>query len=809
MSGDLIPASRPSETALDQPANVPAPATWQNWGGPDDQPAFNWGRYWAAAKRYKWLILGILIVGTGIGVFLAKLQKPEYEVTASVWVSAADRSKQNGPIVAEDPMDATAWVNLLLSRKVLGDIVRERRLYVNPLNEQDSLLFRNFNLGTQFRPGLYTVTVNSSGTQYVLSAQDTPVERGALGDSIGRTVGFRWQPAPALFHAGQVVEFSVIRPDIAAESIRSRLIPNMPERSSTLTLRLIGGNPRRTAATMNALLHEFVDVSTELKRQHSVEVVNTVADQSRQADSVLNAKQEALQHFRVHTITLPSESGPMPAGTNTNPNATVAADPVTSNYFDLKVQQGNVERDITALQTILAQAAKDSLSPDAFSAIPSVRTQGQELQEVLKTLYTTEAKLRADQQIYTENYQGVKDLEQQISALKTRTIPALTQQLVARLKTQDASLTAQIGDASRELQKIPQRSIDEMRLQNDVNVAQDIANRLKSGLSEAKLVELSTTSEVTIVDTAVVPFLPTNSQQGIRILLMTVAMSLAGGIGLAFLLDRVDRRVRYPEQVTHDLGLGILGAVPHIRKQRSGVLDPEETSQVIEAFRTIRLNLAHENGGATPVIFTVTSPGPGDGKSLISANLALSFAEAGYRTLLVDGDIRRGELHAMFGLDRRPGLTDYLAGDVPLEAVVRDPTHENLWVIPCGTRRHRGPELLVSEELARLMADLQQNYDAIIVDSPPLGAGVDPFIMATATKNMLMVLRAGTSDRKMAEAKLSLVDRLPVRLLGAVLNDIRQAGAYRYYSYLYGYSIVDEDVPQIESRVGELTGKTS
>ncbi|HEX6967041.1 MAG TPA: polysaccharide biosynthesis tyrosine autokinase [Gemmatimonadaceae bacterium] len=813
MSGELIPGARSSENALEPTgASVPL-AAWQGLSTPQDSPAFNWGRYWSAVKRYKWLVLGIAILGTGIGVLLASLQKPEYEVNASVWVSMDQPSRNGGPIVAEDPMDASTWVNLLLSRRIVDNIVRKRHLYITPENPADTALFGNFDLAPTFGTGAYTLAVNSAGNEYVLMAGDKTIERGAVGDSIGRKIGFLWQPSTTMLRPGQTVEFTVVRPTSAAADIANRITGTMPERSSTLRLQLTGNDPQRAASTMNALLEEFVHVSTDLKRANYVEVVNTIGDQMQQADSLLHASQEAYQRFKVHTITLPSEGGALPAGAETsqgqNQNPMLAGDPVTANFMQLKVQQQSLQQDEQALEQVLAQAKSGTLTPDVFLAIPSVHTQGKALETVINKLYLKEDSLRAMRQIYTDDYKGVKDLQQEVTTLKAQTVPTLTRQLIGQLKAQDAELQNRINGSSRELQKIPARTIEEMRLQNDMLIAQQLANRLRTNLQEAKLAELSVTPEVQVLDTAIAPAMPTNAQAGFRILFMAVAMGLAGGIGLAFLLDRVDPRIRYPEQVTHEMGLNILGAVPHIRKQKDGVLDPEETAQVIESFRTIRLNLAHEHMGGSPIIFTVTSPGPGDGKSLVSANLALSFAEAGYRTVLVDGDIRRGELHAMFGLDRRPGLTDYLIGEAPLDTVLRDSSHENLSVLPCGTRRHRGPELLVSEGLAHLMAELQRRADVVIVDSPPLGAGVDPFIMATATKNMLMVLRTGISDRKMAEAKLTLVDRLPVRVVGVVLNDIRQAGAYRYYSYLYGYSVVDEDVPQLESEVGALTGKRS
>ena len=106
--------------------------------------------------------------------------------------------------------------------------------------------------------------------------------------------------------------------------------------------------------------------------------------------------------------------------------------------------------------------------------------------------------------------------------------------------------------------------------------------------------------------------------------------------------------------------------------------------------------------------------------------------------------------------------------------------------------------MLGSPPMTELMAEVKSRFNAIVVDSPPLGAGIDPFVLGTATGHMLLVLRSGETDRQMAEAKLRLMDRLPIRMLGAVLNDIQtQSGTYRYYSYVYGYTADDEVVGQL------------
>ena len=226
-------------------------------------------------------------------------------------------------------------------------------------------------------------------------------------------------------------------------------------------------------------------------------------------------------------------------------------------------------------------------------------------------------------------------------------------------------------------------------------------------------------------------------------------------------------------------------------------------AQVIESFRSIRLGLVHAVSGAGTPMVTVTSPGPGDGKSIVCANLAISFASGGYRTLLIDGDVRRGALHSTLGVTRTPGLTDVLQGTATIAQAVRATDTQRLWLLPSGSRRPGDPELLTSPRLLKLLDELRTGFDVVIVDSAPLGAGIDGFALASATRNLVLVMRTGKTDRRLAEAKLRVLDRLPVDVLGAVLNGVRSDGVYRYYGYTSGYAMDREEPPVAIVGAGE------
>jgi tyrosine-protein kinase Etk/Wzc len=393
----------------------------------------------------------------------------------------------------------------------------------------------------------------------------------------------------------------------------------------------------------------------------------------------------------------------------------------------------------------------------------------------------------------------VQRLGGDIATLERQTIPALARSVAGELGVREAELGRRIDAGSQNLRQIPPRAIEEARLRRRVTIAETMYATLQQRFEEARLAEASTIPDVRILDGAVAPQRPVKNTAP-RVILVALFASLGVAIVAAVLLDRADPRVRYPDQVSRDMGLAILGALPHIKGRREagdGAGERrEDIAQLVEALRGACLNLVYAYGAAGPMLVTITSPDAGDGKSFVAANLAHTFAEGGYRTLLVDGDIRRGVLHRRLSTRRRPGLTDCLRGEVSLEAIAQETAYPSLTFIGCGTRVHNAPELLSSQAMAQLINQVRPVYDVILVDSPPLAGGVDSFVLGTLTGNLLMVLRTGHSHREMAAAKLQMLHRLPVRLLGAMLNDVppdASYGYYRYYSYyLPGYEAADE-----------------
>ncbi|HEY8469321.1 MAG TPA: polysaccharide biosynthesis tyrosine autokinase [Longimicrobiales bacterium] len=774
-------------------------------GEPGAGSSFDWRRYVSMVLRRKWLVLGVTVFGLAAGVGATRFMSPVYVAHATLWIEADNRRGSSpGPIRPDGLLEAWGWRELVKSYVVLDHVVREALLFVTPQSPADAALFSGFGVKESFRVGQYSLKVAEDGRTFVLTDEDgAEIQRGVVGDSVGPEIGFQWVPPASELRPGRVVKFTVGSPRDAAQALASALDVRMSERAANfMGITLEGTDPERIARTVNAVAERTVAVAAELKRARLDEYTEILRAQLETAEQNLAAAETALESFRVQTITLPSERMVMQVA----PGLQQTRDPVFARYFDMKVELDEVARARQGIERVLQEARGGELSVAGLEAIPAVQ-QSSELRAALADLTQARAQLRGLLHQYTPEHPVARRLMAQIDTLERRTIPQLATVLIGELAAREAELAAQVRGASAELQAIPPRMIEEARLMRQVAIAADLYQSLQAAYEEARLGAESSIPDLRILDMAAVPRRPVRDERP-RVILMAFLGSLGLAVLGVVLLEKVDPRVRYPEHVTRELGLPILGAVPRLEAPGGSVdSGSESAAHVIEAFRGMRLNVTYAAGGRTPLLLTVTSPGVGDGKSFVSSNLALAFAEQGKRTLLVDADIRRGVLHRLFGRSRKPGLTDYLAGDVSREAVVQRTRYPMLDLIGSGTRMVRGPELLSTAALGDLLDALRAEYEVIIVDTAPLSAGADPFVCGTVTGRLLMVLRTGMTDRELAGAKLGMLDRLPVEVIGAVLNDVTRSGTYGYYYRLYGYSANYEVVGSEEETATLVAGE--
>ncbi len=787
--------------------------------GPKTSPIV---RYLGALRRFKWLILLLLACGVGGGYFMSRLLPESFVVRGSFLVAnsfdAANQPGQGGFVTTNDQ-----WREFLESYRLLTPVVIGRQLFIlgpervggpplslGPVGD-DKAIFRGMTIADErsFRGGDYKLSFSADGSTWeLIEAKMGAREQGKVGvDSIGRRAGFLWSPLVEPRWYGRTFAFRAITPREAADRLRKDLKIQTSPRSRYIYVELAGQDKEVITATVNDLMLE-AEVQA-LQQKQAMATRNRIS-----LDSITLAAREtmyndaaALAAYQTRTATTERKA------LLTTPGLAATTYQGVSEFNLKQARLRELDRSIADLDTTAVLLSRNALTADRFASIPDVANKAQLMARV-RELTDMEAEYERQLSMdrtpdYVDSVTSLPRMRAQIGQLRDSQIPAAISAVRVRLMEQRKQEQDEITLARTQLEAVPGVTVTEQKLQNQVEVSTRIYNTHAANLAGAQTTEMMAAAELAIGDRALPPLEPTKNRRKV-IVALGAMLGLAAGLGVAFLLDMFDSRVRYADQITAGLGLTILGVVPEVRRMKGDGSSVEEDAQVIEAFRTIRLNLAH----AAPegrLAITISSPAPSEGKSFISSNLALSFADAGYRTLLIDGDTRRGELHRNFGVDRRPGLIDHLADGHPLEPMLRPTSHPLCTLLTSGSRKRNAPELLGSARMREVIASQREHFDVIIVDSPPLGAGIDPFVLATLTGNLALVVRAGNTQKDLAEAKLQVVDQLPIRLVGAILNDVRAStNLYRYYSYNSGYAAFDEATPpgQLVATTGEKSDGT-
>jgi len=751
--------------------------------GPD------WRRYLFALLRYKWLLVTASIVGLAGAFAVWNLIDVRYMAEGSLYIDDEGRANQNPgdvtPIRPSALLESGAWEQLLRSYQVLDSVVVSQGLYVRPPADF-APEFRDLTLADRVAVGDYELHIGREGTDFVLmTARGAVVDEGRLGEPIGEDFGLRWAPRAASFPPGEVVPFSIVSPRDAAVELRDRLVTQIDRDGNFLRLQLAGTNPQQLADVLNALMERFERLAAELKRDKLDQTLTILEEQLLITQDSLAAAERRLEEFRVQTITQPSDRSPVAVGLQETRN------PVFDRFFDMNLELDDVRRDRARLRgTLRAFDDSGELPIEALEVIPAARTSS-ELRRILDDLVDARSELRGLRSRYSDDFPPVQEVIREIESIEQQAVRVVNG-IIAQLDLQETNLQQEVDDNARELQEIPPRTIDEQRLRRLVETAGTTYQDVRRRVEQARLAAASSIPDVAVLDVAEVPQEPTgDTRLPLAAVIFLGCLGAAGGA--AILLDRTDARFRYATDISRDIGLDILGSIPRIEAVhgKKGVLN---AAQALEAFRELRIHIGFAYGSAGPITLAISSPAAGEGKSLISSNLAVAFAEVGQRTLLIDGDTRRGDAHRLLGRQQAPGLIDYLKERSGQE-IIQSTEHANLDFIGCGSRGTTTPELLASSRMAHFMGTLKRSYDVIIVDCPPLAAGGDALILSTLTGNLAVVIRAGSTERGLAQAKLDQMSRLPIRILGAILNDVDPSDGYHYYysAYLPGYEPVPDE----------------
>ena len=396
------------------------------------------------------------------------------------------------------------------------------------------------------------------------------------------------------------------------------------------------------------------------------------------------------------------------------------------------------------------------------------------------------------------------------------TLQSLRQQIAQReiemesLRARLEGINQYLAVATSELSDLPDKRIAYQRLGRELETKESLYQMLLGKLQEARIAEQSEGGNVTVVSEALAPPAPVGPNVP-RNLAAGAALGLLLGIGLAFARDAADRRVRTPEDL-RQRGYNLLGVIPDMSRMDEdgpegaadhGPYDPHlvtllnPLSPVSDGYRRLRTNLEFVQSSELPQVMMITSPGPGEGKTVTASNLAVALAQSGRRTLYIDADLRRPRGHRMLGVPIEPGLTDYLQGDKTLAATNSfADVADDLRALPAGGKLSGHPtELLRSHAMRGLLERLREEFEAILIDTAPVLAVADAVPLAVLCDAVILVSAAGETHEEALRRSVEALRKVNAPIAGVVLNRYSpKAGAYyeRYGYYgQYGYGDAD------------------
>lgn len=765
-------------------------------------------RGWATIARSAWIIVVCVGLAVAAGVVAARRVESLYQSEVTVRIDEPKPSAASQMYFGPDYQQLLATsTEIITSRNLAYEVVDSLGLRLAVLHPQRTARSAMVRWATvsdsapdaEFRfmrvPGGYQVR-SFPGDSLLGTFSDTlPIALPGLSLMLS--------PAARL---EERLSFVLVPRLAVANALRASLEVLQTNRdANVLRISFRGTDPELTRDIPNVVAHRFVQRKMDLERVSARATVNYLGQQLGSLNGQLFAAEDAVRGYLLtQGITTPEDQ---------------------AQYFFSEINE--LKSTTAALRGIREQI---SLAMSGPRSTDSLTLRREMLERILSTAAFGDARiaesereqlaLLVDQRTQLLNRRmptdpDVRALDKRIDAVQD-VIENRSRRFLSSVNSQIAVLEIRVGNLEEARKKIPEQQLTFERLERSRRVLEDLSMMVQSRLTEAEIAAAVQDSTAQVLDEAAGA--PTSISQS-RTIIFAIAV-LAGlfvGVGIAFLREWLDTTIRSDADLAAVTGVAVVGIIPNLQQQaRTGAyrLGPpvavtgkgdapkeggpatgrDSQTPAAEAYRSLRTNLNYLTPPKAPRVIVVTSALPGDGKTTTVVNLAVTLAHQGQRVILIDAETRRGTVHDIFGIPPAPGFFDLMYGQASPGECIRRVAMESggtIDVLPLGSAPSVNPaDLLVAQRLQPLFERLRQQYDFVLIDTPPLNLFTDGALIGAQADALLLVARADRTEREELKFAVAQLRNVHVNLAGAILNDVefRRSSRYRSgYGYYYDY----------------------
>lgn len=583
----------------------------------------------------------------------------------------------------------------------------------------------------------------------------------------------------------------------AAAMVQASLTVEPVEDSRLINVIVTTTNPRTSAAVANAVARGYVNRNLE-RRVESIEgAAGWLEEQHDVLRERLEESEEALVRFR-------RDNNILAVTLKDNVSLLSSMESLTQQLAESRLQTERLRHMVADIEAALQ-------SDDIAEVVVEPVIESTLVQGLKQRIVELEVQIIDLETYLLPTHPEVMALREQHEVLQAalereiRAILEVWQERYRNARSVESSLAARLSGVENEVQELGEHEVNYNRLLREAEGNRELFSLIERRLKEVDLTRNAQYNNVDVLEPAVPSNRPYNPN-GLADIALVVAVALALGIGAAFALDSLDNTVRSKEELERDFGLTFLGVIPAMRisvgkrpGSRDGPARGEKwnpntfvfdypKSMVAESCRSIRTNLMFLGGEDGLRRMLVTSAGPRDGKTTTTSNIGAVFAQSGLKVLLIDADMRRPRLHETFGMERAVGLSSVLMGEMsPGEAIQETPI-DNLSIMTSGPIPPNPTELMHTERFREVVRELDEMFDCVIFDTPPVTPVTDATLLSTSVDGVLLVVRAGKTRRELVKRTLDSLRAVRANIFGVVMNDLdltkRQ---YGYYGSSYYY----------------------